>query len=188
MESQTKQETPKTEPKPSKNPEPPVSGPLSQLETWLYDVLVYKAPFQIPKIACEWIVKYGPWIALVAGIIAAMAVVPATLTALTWTSYTTSVLGTVYGATTSVIAPLIYMGLAVFALQLVLMFIAIPMLLKRQRKGWLLVFYSDIISIGYAIVNSFSYGGLNIGGLLGGLIGATVGFYLLFQIRSYYRK
>lgn len=186
MEDQTKQEAPKTELKPSKSPEPPVSGPLAQLEAWLYDMLVYKAPFQLPDSAKEWIVKYGPWVALVGGILAALFVIPATLTALSFTGYTSAMLG-VYGASVAATAPVLYLALAVFALQLILLFVAVPMLLKRQRKGWLLVFYADIISLAYTLVNSFTYG-FSFGTLLSGLIGAVIGFYVIFQIRSYYKN
>lgn len=188
MEDQTKQEAPKTELKPSKSPEPPVSGPLAQLEAWLYDMLVYKAPFHLPKGAKGWIVQYGPWIALVGGIIAALVVIPGMFTALTLTSYTTSMLGVYGAAAVASVGPMLYVALAVFALQLVLMFVAIPMLLKRQRKGWLLLFYADIISLIYSVVSSFSYGYFSFGSLLGGLIGAVIGFYLIFQIRSYYKN
>lgn len=188
MEEQTKQEAPKVESKPPKNPEPPVSGPLAPFEAWLYDMLVHKAPFHLPLKAKDWIVQYGPWIALVGGILAALFVIPAAFTALSITGYTSAVLGA-YGYTASVAAftPVLYLSLAVFALQLIIMFVSIPMLLKRQRKGWLLLFYSDVISVVYSLVSSFTYG-FNFGTLLGGIVGAVIGFYLIFQIRSYYKK
>lgn len=195
MEEQTKheepkaEEAPKTEHKPPKDPVPPVSGPLAKFEAWLYDMLVYKAPFQIPKAGTEWIVKYGPWIALVGGILAAIIIVPTTFAALSLVGYSSAVYGA-YGYYNSAVAaavPVLYLSLAVLALQLVLMFVAIPMLLKRQRKGWLLLFYADIISAAYSLVSSFTYG-FNFGTLLGGLIGAAIGFYVIFQIRSYYKS
>ncbi len=186
MEEQTKHEAPKTAPKPPKNPEPPVSGPLAQLEAWLYDMLVHKAPFQLPKSATDWIVQYGPWIALVGGILAAIVIIPTTLTALSLTSYTTAMYG-VYAASVAAFAPMLYLALVVLALQLVILFISIPMLLKRQRKGWLLVFYTNLVSLVYTLVSSFTYG-FNFGTLLGGLIGAAIGFYVIFQIRSYYKS
>lgn len=189
MEEQTKQEAPKVEQKPPKDPAPPVSGPLAQFEAWLYDMLVYKAPFHLPVKAKDWIVQYGPWIALVGGIIAALVVVPATLTVLGAAGYSSMMYGAYgyYAPTVAAAIPVLYLSLAVFAVQLIVMFIAIPMLLKRQRKGWLLLFYSDLVSLVYTLVNSFTYG-FNFGTLLGGLIGAVIGFYLLFQIRSYYKS
>lgn len=188
MEEQTKQEAPKTELKPSKSPEPPVSGPLAQLEAWLYEMLVYKAPFHLPKNAKEWIVKYGPWIALVGGILALLFIVPSIFAAIAMTSYTTAVLG-VYGAVAAAtVGPMFYLALVALAVQLVLLFVSVPMLLKQQRKGWLLVFYADMISLVYSVLNTFAYGRFDFGTLLGGLIGAVIGFYLIFQIRSYYKN
>lgn len=187
MEEQTKHEEPKTDHKPSKSPEPPVSGPLAQFEAWLYDMLVYKAPFQLPKGFKEWFVKYGPWIALVFGILAIFFVVPTLFWALSAVSYTNAVAGA-YGLNTVVIGPMFYISLIVLAVQLVILFVSIPMLLKQQRKGWQLVFYSDVISLVYTVLNTFSYGYFNFGTLLGGLIGATIGFYFIFQIRSYYKN
>lgn len=188
MEEQTKHEAPKTEAKPPKSPEPPVSGPLAQFEAWLYDMLVVKAPFQLPKNVKDWIVQYGPWIALVGGILAALFVVPAAFAALSLTGYTSAMLGAYgyYGASVAAVTPILYLSLVVFALELVIMFVSIPMLLKRQRKGWLLLFYADVVSVVYSLISSFTYG-FNFGSLLFGLIGAVIGFYFMFQIRSYYK-
>ena len=173
--------------KPSKVPDPAVSGPLAQFEAWLYDVLVVKAPFQIPKNAKEWIVRYGPWITLIGGILLALTVIPALTAALALSGYAATY-GGLYGAAyVGVVGPMFYVALAVLALQLIIMFVSVPMLLKRQRKGWLLVFYSSVISLVYTLFNSFSYG-FNFGGLLLGFIGAAIGMYVIFQIRSYYKS
>lgn len=176
---------PSQEPKPSVKPEPPVSGPLAQFEAWLYDTLVVKAPYQLPKAAKDWIVQYGPWITLVLGIILVVTVLPALTAAMT----ATSVLGGMYGAlVVASVGPMFYLSLAVLAVQLVIMFMSVPMLLKRQRKGWLLVFYSSVVSLVYSVVNTFSYGTFGVGSLIGGLIGAAIGMYFIFQIRSYYKN
>jgi hypothetical protein len=178
-----------TEPKPSAVPQPPVSGPFAQFEAWLHEMLVVKAPYQLPKNAKDWIVKYWPWIILVLGILLALTVVPGLMAAIAFTGYTATY-GGLYGAAMmgSVIGPMFYLALAVLAVQLVVMFISVPMLLKRQRKGWQLVFYSSIISLVYTVFNSFSYGVLNFGGLIMGLISAAIGLYFIFQIRGYYTK
>lgn len=182
-------QTPVQEAKPSVTPEPPVSGPLGGFEAWLYDMLVVKAPYQLPKAAKGWIVKFGPWITLVIGILLVFTVVPALFAAMAVTSYTTSVLGTAYGAMVATsVGPMFYLALIVLAVQLVIMFISVPMLLKRQRKGWVLVFYSSIVSLVYSVFNTFSYGTFGIGSLLGGLIGAAISMYFIFQIRSYYKS
>lgn len=182
------QKEPMQELKPSTKPEPPVSGPLAQFEAWLYDTLVVKAPYQLPKAAKDWIVHYGPWITLVLGIVLAFTVIPAVIATITVTG-TMSAFGGVYGAAIAAsVGPMFYLALAVLAVQLVIMFMSVPMLLKRQRKGWLLVFYSSIVSLVYSALNTFSYGFFNFGSLLMGFVSAAIGLYFIFQIRSYYKN
>jgi len=189
MEEKTPNASQAPEHKPSKEPVPPVSGPLAQFEAWLYDVLVVKAPFQLPKKAKDWIVQYGPWIALVGGILAILFIVPSFFAAIAVTSYSSAVLGGVYGAAVvAAVGPMFYISMIVLAVQLIIMFVSVPMLLKRKRSGWLLVFYSEVISLVYAVLNTFSYGTFNFGTLLGGLISAAIGLYFVFQIRSYYKS
>lgn len=170
----------------AKKVEPPFSGPLASFEKWLYGVVYKNIPFKIPVGAREWIVTYGPWIALVGGVLVVLFAVPALLLALSITASTTAYLAA-YGATPVVAGPMYYLSLIVLAVQLVIMFMAIPMLFKRKRQGWLLMFYSSIVSLVYTVLNTFSYGYFGFGTLLGGLIGAAIGFYVLFQIRSYYK-
>ncbi len=169
------------QPKPPKSPVPPVSGPLASFEAWLYKMLVVDIPFQLPVVAKEFIVKYGPWISLAIGIL----MLPLILTAIA----VMGIAGTYVAAYGTGQVGLFY-WLAVLALviQVIVMFISIPMLLKRERRGWLLIFYANIFSLVYSVLNSFSYGYLNLGGLLSGLVGAAIGLYFLFQIRSYYTK
>lgn len=178
---------PRNEPKPPAVPQPPVSGPLAQFETWLYETLVVKSPYQLPKSAKDWIVRYWPWIVLVLGILLALTVIPGLMAAIAFTGYTATY-GGLYGAAMmgSVIGPMFYVALVVLAIQLIIMFISVPMLLKQQRKGWLLVFYSGIVSLAYTVFNTFSYGYFNFGSLVIGVISAAIGMYFIFQIRSYY--
>lgn len=174
--------------RPSKVPDPAVSGPLAQFEAWLYNVLVVHAPFQLPSTAKDWIVRYGPWITLAVGILLALMIFPGLMAALA-ISGTASLYGGLAGVAFvgAIVGPMFYVALLVLAVQLVIMFVSIPMLLKRQRRGWLLVFYSGILSAVYTLFNSFSYGFFDFGGLLFGLIGAVIGMYFLFQIRGYYK-
>lgn len=196
-QQQMKQEHPGSEPsaevatKPSRTPDPAVSGPLASFEAWLYDIMVVKAPFQIPKAAKDWIVRYGPWITLVAGILLVLFVIPGIMAALALAGYSAAY-GSMYGAygvaVGSVVGPMFYIALVVLAVQLIIMFVSVPMLLKRQRNGWLLVFYSSVVSLLYTVFNTFSYGYFSFGSLIGGLIGAVVSMYVIFQIRSYYKS
>lgn len=186
QQTSKEQQAQRSEHKPSAAPSPPTSGPLAQFEAWLYEVLVYKFPYQLPSAAKEWIVRYGPWVTLVLGIILALSVIPALMALMAVASYSTMYSGMYGVAVAAVAGPMFYVSLAVLAVQLVIMFISIPMLLKRQRKGWQLVFYANVVSLVYSLVSALNYGYLNFGTLLSGLVGAAIGLYFLFQIRSYY--
>jgi hypothetical protein len=130
--------------------------------------LVTKAPFQIPDNAKEWIVKYGPWITVV---LLALAL-PGLLIIFGIGAALTPFAGYAYGTG---------FGLAAIVLivQLGLELAALPGLFARKMMGWTLLFYSQIISLVYGLLN---------GNIFGALISALVGFYLLFQIRSKYSK
>ncbi len=54
---------------------------------------------------------------------------------------------------------------------------ALPGLFKRQRQGWMLLFYGVLVHGAY---NLFS---LNVGGLI---IGTAISLYILMQVRSKY--
>lgn len=172
-ESQTKNKTQDT---PPTKMDPPASGPLEQLETWLYEMLVVKAPFQLPVNVKDWIVKYSPWITLALTALLLPALIG--LFRLLSSPYLGGILRIRLGA-------LYYTSLAILVIQVGVMVASIPMLIKRRRLGWNLVFYGNIVNIIYAIVSAFRYG-FDLGGLLGNLIGSVIGFYFLFQIRSYY--
>ncbi len=168
-------------PKPSATPTPPASGPLAALETTFYDWFVYKAPFQLPVGLTDFIVKFGPWITLVLGLL----MLPALFAVFT--------IGAAVGALASYgygyqVGPMYWIGIVVLLVQVVIMFVSIPMLLKQKRNGWLLLFYANLVSIVYGVVNSFAYGYFAFGGLIWTLISAVIGFYILFQIRRYYTK
>jgi len=62
---------------------------------------------------------------------------------------------------------------------LVLEAIAIPGLLKRTKQSWEYLFYASLIML---VSNLLS---LNLGSLL---IGGAISFYILFQIKSYYKN
>ena len=147
-----------------------MKGSLGQLEDMLYEYLVKKAPFQIPPNGKEAIVKFGPWITLVLLIISVRIVLAA--------------LGLI-----AILSPFVFMGGGAYTgfnfmlggivllVSVVLEAIAIPQLMRRQRSGWNLIYYSSLLNI---VVNLLRF---DIIPLIGGLIG----LYILFQIREYYK-
>lgn len=177
--------TPQT-PKPSATPTPPVSGPFASLEAVFYEWFVHKAPFQLPVGLTDFIVRAGPWITLALAIIL-LPVIFGLLGLLFWAG---SVLTTsaVYSGQSAVNMTAAWISLIILIAQVVVMFVSIPMLLKRQRKGWLLLFYVALINLAYGILSALANGVFGLGSLIWALISAAIGLYIIFQIRRYYTK
>lgn len=81
---------------------------------------------------------------------------------------------------------LIYLGIALLAVEAVLLLMAYSPLKNRQRRGWDLVFLVMLLQVVYAIATVF-IDGRGIGSFIFNLLGAAVGFYFLFQIRDHYK-
>ena len=60
----------------------------------------------------------------------------------------------------------------------ILLLAAYPGLKARQYKGWKLLFWSEVANLVGGIVSL---------AILSAIIGALIGFYIIFQIRSYYK-
>ena len=128
--------------------------------------LVTKAPFQIPDNWREWIVKWAPWIQVVLLVL----LLPLILFALGLGTLVLPFMGTkVVGG---------FFGIILLLAQTALMAAAIPGLFKRSMTGWNLAFYGQIVTVLSNLVHV---------DILSGLIGALLSFYVLFQVRSYYK-
>lgn len=125
----------------------------------------FKQVPSLPDSVREVLVKITPWLALIFGII-----------------------GVIVGLGALGLSPLALLGGldASFVVLLtgvvsivssVLMLMAYPKLMKRQYKGWELLFWAEAVNVVSAVLT------LSVGSVLGVLIG----FYLLFQIKSYYK-
>jgi hypothetical protein len=125
--------------------------PPKDLIGFLDYYLVQKAPFQLPDGAKEWIVKFGPWIALVLIVIS----LPLLLLALGVSAFILPFAGTA--------AP--GLGLA--------WVVALPVLFARKMSGWRLLFYGRVV----AIVASFLMYSF-VGGIIGGIIGLYILFQI----------
>ena len=62
---------------------------------------------------------------------------------------------------------------------------AFEYLKKRDFTGWLMMFWSMVLSIVFMLFFAIVYGGLN---LLGIALGILLGGYLLFELKPYYGK
>lgn len=146
-----------------------LNASLTSLENTLKVYFVDKAPFQLPPAAKEFIVQFGPWITLVLLILA----LPVLFAALGLTAFLTP-----FAAMDGGRSGIGLLGIVLSIIALVLEAMALPGLFRRSKSGWNLLFYSTIVSAVDNLVN------LNIAGLVVGLL---IGWYFLFQVRSYYK-
>lgn len=134
--------------------------------------LFKKAP-ALPASARETIVNITPWIALVFGVIGVLALF--SLLGLATVLSPLAMYGGAYGVAgygQSLIAGWISFGSSV------LLLMAFPGTKARKMSGWNLLFWSEVVSVVSSVV---SYN------VTGAVLGALIGFYLLFQIKSYYK-
>jgi hypothetical protein len=81
----------------------------------------------------------------------------------------------------------IYLGVAMLAVEGIIMLIAFPKLQKRQKAGWDLLFLAALLNVAYAVVQIFTFN-RGFGSFIMSLIGTAIGFYLLFEVRSKFTK
>ena len=128
--------------------------------------LVKKAPFQIPGEIREFLVKFGPWIALVLLVLS----LPALLLMLGIGTALMPYGGVGYATSFT------YLTVVLLA-QMVLQGLALPGLFARKMSGWKLIFYAQLIGIAFSLLS---------GSIIGALIGGLIGLYILFQVRPLY--
>jgi hypothetical protein len=142
---------------------------IDNLDKLLMEYLVKKAP-PLPENIKVFIVKFGPWISLVLGIM----LLPLILAAFglgALLSPVAMMAGVRLGAT--------YMlGILVAAVQMGLQFAAIKGLMNRQIGGWKLAFYGALVGGVYSIVTLQ---------IVSFLIGTGLSLYFLYQVKSYYK-
>ncbi len=129
--------------------------------------LVTKAPFQLPDNVKEFLVKWGPWIALVLMVLA----LPVLLLAFGLGAILLPFAGVGYGYSYGY---LLIFTIAVFVLEA----IALPGLFARKMSGWTMMFYAELARI---------VGALLAGAVISAVVGGIIGLYILFQVRPLYK-
>ena len=153
-----------------------IKGLLSQLEAFLDEYMVKKAPFTLPKDAKEFIAKISPYLIIIFAIMA----LPLIFFALGLSAFVAPfamMSGYGYGfgwGLGNVIA------LVVSIITVIIEVMAVPGLFKRTKGAWRLLFYASIVS--------FIGGILSVSGIVGAIIGAIIGWYILFQVKELYKK
>lgn len=161
-------------------------GAQQDLEKQMEDMLVKKAPFQIPENGKKAIVQYLPIISLVFGIISLLA-------ALGLWNATRRVNDLYYNLNNLGISTglhhynfLYYTALVALVVQAIIMLVAYKPLKDKLKKGWDLLLLGVVLSLVFGILYlSTDTGG--IGDFIGTIIGTIVGLYILAQIRSHYK-
>jgi hypothetical protein len=141
-----------------------VNDYMEMMEEWFM-----KLP-ALPKNAREGLVNVTPWVALVFGVLGVLASL-AGLGLLTAFSPLIALSSGLAGAAGSVVGAVL--GLVSSALLLA----AFPGTKVHKMQGWKMLFWSEAVSV-LAAVLSFS---------VGGVLVSLLAFYLLFQIKSYYK-
>ena len=138
---------------------------ITMMEEWFAKLPAF------PVAARDIMVKIAPWFALIFGILGVLGSIAATgfLTVLSPFVALGGGLGVAAGGIVAALGGII---------SSVLMLLAFPGLKARKVAGWKYSFYSEGVSVIAALV-SFN--------LVGAVISALIGFYLLFQIKSYYK-
>jgi hypothetical protein len=163
---------------------------MRELENKLAEL--YKGAPDLPKKAKDAIVEYWPYVVLVLGVLQLLAALALWRLADATERLADfgNALSAYYGGQAVSISAfdktMIYAGVGLLVVEAVIMLMAVSPLLKRQRKGWELLFLVSLLQVVYAVVLIF-VDGRGVGGFIGSLIGAAIGFYFLFQIRDYYK-
>lgn len=142
---------------------------LVELENKLGEFFTKKLP-ALPETAKEMIVKFGPYITVIMLVLAIPVILAVVGIGMAATPF--AFLGGVRGGIGYIIT--LVLGLIMMVLEIM----AIQGLFKRQMKAWKLLFYISLISALSALI-SFNLGSL--------IIGTGISWYILFQIRSYYK-
>ncbi len=142
------------------------------IDSWIKTLEEWFAKFPpLPTGAKDVLVKVAPWLALIFGVLGVLMALAATGVMAVLSPFVA--LGGGLGAAAGGV-----IGGVLALVSSVLMLLAFPGLRDRRMAGWKYSFYSELVSIVSSLV-AFN--------LVGAVIGALIGFYLLFQIKSYYK-
>ncbi len=128
----------------------------------------------LPKGATDFIVNISPWLALIFGVLSILVGVSA-FGFLAVLSPFAAVTGAGAYAITGLLSSLVLL------VQGVIMIVAFPSLKKRGQRGWNLMFWSLVLSVVSSVLS------LNVFGVVQSVVGSLIGYYFLYQIKSYYK-
>lgn len=137
---------------------------------------------QAPALPVAWretLVKVTPWFALIFGVLALILGLMGILGAGAVTA-----VAPLAGTNGGILALWVWVAVAALLVQGVLLLVAYPSLKKGVLKGWNMLFLLELVWLVSRVIDILSF---NLMGIVSALIGAAIGFYILFQIKSYYK-
>lgn len=153
---------------------------MDSLEKFFDDMLVKKAPFQIPEKARKWIAEYA-WIFALIGLVIGIFGFLSLLSLLgLFSVFIAAVGGTGYVA-------LAWLSLIVLGCYLLVLGISIPKLKAKQLLGWKLTYYSLLFFVVYSVLDFFAQPHTAaFFGFVWDVIWIVVALYVLFQVRGHF--
>jgi hypothetical protein len=129
----------------------------------------------LPKKWTDLIVHCSPWLALL-GAIAALLIAFGLYQGMTYVNTFAFYAGVSSGFSIPVI-----LAIVVLLVWAVIYFLAFSPLKARKEKGWNLILYGMLLSVLSDVVR------LSIGDIIFGIVGFLIGYYFLYQVKSYYK-
>ncbi len=133
----------------------------------------FKSLPHLPKGVVEFFVKLAPWFALLGAI---LGLIGGPLIGFF------GALGSILGLNPTILIATVVSVVLTIA-NSVILFMAFTPLKNRELKGWVFIFWSEVIGIVENIVNVFLSGGA---GAVGAILGILIGLYFLFEMRPFY--
>jgi len=141
-----------------------MQGWMDKMEDWFM-----KLP-ELPKSATDVLVRITPWIALIFGVLGVLGSL-AGLGILTALSPFVMMGNGIGGTATSLLTAVLSLARSASLLA------AFPGTKAHKMQGWKMLFWSEVVStVSSVLLISLT-----------GVIGAFIGFYLLYQIKRYYK-
>ena len=140
---------------------------LTKIDKFLEDIFLKKAPGLSSK-AKEAIVKVLPWLILVFSLMALPGI---------FTAFGLSAVASPFWVLSGRRFVPVLFNMMLSSVEVVLGLMAVPKLLKKDKKGWQLVFYSMLLGV---VGTLFSASGF-------GLVISGVFLYLLYQVKGSYK-
>ncbi len=146
---------------------------VEQIETSLEEIFGKKAP-EMPKKAKEVIVEISPYLVVLMLLLS----LPGILALFGIGTYMTSWMHMGYGFG-NIFRFNVLINLVVSGVVVVMTLMAVPGMFKKEKRAWKLMFWLSLVSAVGALLR------LDLGSLI---IGSALSWYVLFQIKSYYKN